>query len=164
MRDGEPCWLRPMHPEDGTLLQALVQRLSPESRYFRFASSLLELPQSMLARLSLIDYSREMAMVAMQSHPDRIIAVSRYITNLDRKSCEFSLLVDDDYAGRGLGTKMMNCIMEVARDRGLEEIEGLVLANNSPMLKLMRSLGFTVATYEDDPDFKVARMRLRDPV
>jgi acetyltransferase len=156
MRDGEPCWLRPMHPDDGRLLQQLVQRLSPESRYFRFASSLLALPQSMLARLSLIDYSREMAMVALLRNPDRIIAVSRYITNPDRKSCEFSLLVDDEFAGRGLGSKMMQSIMEVARDRRLEEIDGLVLANNVGMLRLMRSLGFSIATYEDDPDFKVA--------
>jgi len=167
MRGGGEYLVRPMHPDDANMLQGLVQRLSPESRYFRFVSTLTELPAHMLARLSLIDYEREMALVAVIRETDeqgqeqeRIIAVSRYITNVDRRSCEFSLLVDDGFSGKGLGSKMMQSIMEVARDRGLEEIDGLVLANNSPMLKLMRSLGFTVRSYEEDPDFKVASHRL----
>ena len=167
MRGGGEYLVRPMHPDDAHMLQGLVQRLSPESRYFRFVSTLTELPAHMLARLSLIDYEREMALVAVIRDADdqgqeqeRIIAVSRYITNVDRRSCEFSLLVDDGFSGKGLGSKMMQSIMEVARDRGLEEIDGLVLANNSPMLKLMRSLGFTVRSYEEDPDFKVASHRL----
>lgn len=167
MRDGGEYLVRPMHPDDATMLQALVQRLSPESRYFRFASTLTELPHHMLARLSLIDYEREMALVAViredgsdEIEAERIIAVSRYITNPDRQSCEFSLLVDDAFAGRGLGAKMMQSIMEVARDRGLQEIDGLVLANNTAMLKLMRSLGFSISTFEEDPDFKVASHRL----
>ena len=167
MRGGGEYLVRPMHPDDASMLQQLVQRLSPESRYFRFVSTLTELPAHMLARLSLIDYEREMALVAVIRESDaegqeqeRIIAVSRYITNVDRRSCEFSLLVDDAFSGKGLGAKMMQSIMEVARDRGLEEIDGLILANNTPMLKLMRSLGFGVRSYEEDPDFKVASHRL----
>lgn len=167
MRGGGEYLVRPMHPDDANMLQQLVQRLSPESRYFRFVSTLTELPAHMLARLSLIDYEREMALVAVIRESDaegqeqeRIIAVSRYITNVDRRSCEFSLLVDDAFSGKGLGAKMMQSIMEVARDRGLEEIDGLILANNTPMLKLMRSLGFGVRSYEEDPDFKVASHRL----
>jgi acetyltransferase len=49
----------------------------------------------------------------------------------------------------------MLSIMEVARDKGLSEIEGLVLTHNPGMLKLMRSMGFSVKTYEEDPDFKL---------
>lgn len=85
----------------------------------------------------------------------RIVGVSRYITNPDQSSCEFALVVADDFNGKGLGSRLMLSIMDVARDKGLSEIDGLVLANNPPMLKLMRSLGFTVKTYADDPDFKL---------
>lgn len=60
--------------------------------------------------------------------PDRIIAVSRYITNPDSSSCEFSLLVADDYTGKGIGSRMMRSIMDVAREKGMSEIIGLVLA------------------------------------
>ncbi len=148
------------------MLQDLVHGLSSESRYFRFVSAMTELPAPMLARLTLIDYDREMALVAVlkerkanadgeMEETERIIGVSRYITNPDKSSCEFSLVVADDFNGKGLGSRLMLSIMEEARDKGLTEIEGLVLANNPGMLKLMRSLGFAVKTFVEDPDFKL---------
>ena len=166
MRGGGEYTIRPIHPDDAEMLQELVQNLSPESRYFRFVSSLKELPPSMLSRLTLIDYDREMALVAIhrerQDGPqgetievERIVGVSRYITNPDKSSCEFSLVVADDFNGKGLGSRLMLSIMEEARDKGLAEIEGLVLANNPGMLKLMKSLGFTAKPFPDDPDFKL---------
>ena len=158
--------VRPIHTDDAQMLQEAVQKLSPESRYFRFVSSMTELPPNMLAKLTLIDYDREMALVAVykerETQPDgevvereRIIGVSRYITNPDQTSCEFSLVVADDFNGKGLGTRLMESIMDVARERGLSEIVGLVLTNNDGMLRLMRSLGFTVKSYPDDPDFRL---------
>jgi acetyltransferase len=86
---------------------------------------------------------------------DRIIGVSRYITNPDQTSCEFSLVVADDFSSKGLGSRLMDSIMDVARERGLTEIVGLVLTNNDGMLRLMRGLGFTVKPYPDDPDFRL---------
>ena len=81
--------------------------------------------------------------------------MSRYITNPDRSSCEFSLVVADDFKGQGLGSRLMDSIMDVARDKGLAEIDGLVLANNAGMIKLMRSLGFSVKPFAEDRDFVI---------
>jgi acetyltransferase len=86
---------------------------------------------------------------------ERIVGVSRYITNPDKSSCEFSLVVADDFNGKGLGSRLMLSIMEEARDKGLTEIEGLVLANNHGMLKLMKGLGYDIKPFADDPDFKL---------
>jgi len=86
---------------------------------------------------------------------ERIVGVSRYITNPDHSSCEFALLVDDQLSGKGLGSRLMESIMEVAREKGLSEIDGLVLSNNDGMLKLMRSLGFAVKRFAEDPSFKL---------
>jgi acetyltransferase len=166
MRGGGEYTIRPIHPDDAQMLQDLVQNLSAESRYFRFVSSLKELPPSLLSRLTLIDYDREMALVAIHRErktgdsgetleTERIVGVSRYITNPDNASCEFSLLVADDFNGKGLGSRLMMSIMEEARDKGLEEIEGLVLANNPGMLKLMKGLGFVTKPFPDDPDFRL---------
>ena len=113
-----------------------------------------------------MDYDREMALVAVFQErsvsgdgsileTERILGVSRYITNPDSTSCEFSLVVADSYSGRGLGSRLMLSIMEVAREKGLSDIEGLVLASNPGMLKLMRSLGFTVKPFAEDPDFRL---------
>jgi acetyltransferase len=166
LRGGGEYTVRPIHPDDAQMLQDLVHRLSPESRYFRFVSSIEELPPTMLARFTLIDYDREMALVAVHkqrqagedgqiTETERIIGVSRYITNPDQTSCEFALVVADDYAGKGLGSRLMESIMDVARDKGLNEIVGLVLANNAAMLKLMRSLGFEVKRDPEDREFMI---------
>jgi acetyltransferase len=167
MRGGGLYTVRPVRPDDASMLQALVKGLSSESRYFRFASSMPELPSRMLARFTLIDYDREMALVAVHRErklgadgefidTERIIGVSRYVTNPDLRTCEFSLLVADDFAGQGLGSRLMAAITEFARNKGLAQIEGLVLAHNSNMLKLMRHLGFQIKHFDEDPDFKLA--------
>jgi acetyltransferase len=171
MKGGGLYTIRPIRPDDADMLQAFTRGLSDRSRYFRFASALQELPPRMLARYTLIDYDREMALVAI--HTDRraddegnftetahIIGVARYITNPDHSTCEFSLEVADEFTGQGLGSRLMLSIMDAARGRGLTEIQGLVLANNDGMLRLMRSLGFTVKTFADDPDFKLCTKAL----
>ena len=166
MRDGGEYLVRPIRPDDAQMLQNMVKSLSPQSRYFRFVSQLAELPPAMLARFTLIDYDREMALVAVQQEgvvdeegevhvKERLLGVSRYVTNPDRSTCEFALVVADDMAGQGLGSRLMLSIMEVARDKGLEQIEGLVLANNPNMLKLMRRLGFEIRLFPDDPEFRL---------
>ena len=166
MRGGGEYTVRPIHPDDAQMLQQLMGHLSPASRYFRFISSMVELPPSMLARFTLIDYDREMALVAVARErrastsgetveTERIVGVSRYVTNPDQSSCEFALVVADDFSGKGLGSRLMLSIMDVARDKGLSEIEGLVLTKNPGMLKLMKSLGYAVKPFAEDPDFKL---------
>ena len=120
----------------------------------------------MLVRLTQIDYDREMALVAIYrertpigaggfSETEKIIGVSRYVTNPDKSSCEFSLLIADEFSGQGLGSRMMLSIIDVARSRGLSWMEGLVLSKNAGMLKLMRSMGFEIKPYEEDPDLRL---------
>ena len=166
MRGGGKYTVRPIHPNDAEMLQDFVRRMSPESRYFRFVSTLRELPLKMLARFTLIDYDREMALVAVREVRERggtdatagsmrIIAVSRYVTNPDSESCEFSLAVSDAFNGQGIGSRMMLSLMEFARRKGLSRIEGLVLSSNASMLRLMRSLEFDIRRYEEDPDFRL---------
>lgn len=172
MAGGGEYIVRPVHPDDAEMLQEFVRRLSPESRYFRFVSSMQELPATMLSRFTLIDYDREMALVALvtQTSTDstgattevtRIVGVSRYITNPDRSTCEFSLVVADEFKGKGLGSRLMLSIMDFAREKGLTEIEGLVLANNPNMLKLMKGLGFAIKPFPEDADFKLVTHNLQ---
>lgn len=171
LRGGEQYTIRPVRPDDAEMLQAFVRGLSAESRYFRFVSSISELPARMLSRYTLIDYDREMALVAVFrervaaadgefTETERIIGVSRYITNPDVTSCEFSLVVSEDFKGQGIGSRLMLSIMDFARAKGLSEIDGLVLTHNDTMLKLMKSLGFTIKSYAEDPDFRLVTKTL----
>jgi acetyltransferase len=167
LRGGGTFAVRPIRPDDSAMLQELVRGLTPESRYMRFASTFSELPPSMLARFTLIDYDREMAMVAIvkeraaepadgESHEtERVVGVSRYITHADGESCEFSLVVADAFNGKGIGSRLMGAIMDAAREKGLAQMDGIVLAHNTTMLKLMKSLGFAIKRYPEDPTFSL---------
>ncbi len=146
--DGTNVNIRPIRPEDAELEQAFVKKLSAESKYFRFMHGLDQLSPLMLARLTQIDYDREMALIAVvqegKRRSVRLIGVARYAMNPDRHSCEFAITVGDEYQGKGIGRHLMKRLMTVARDRGIEVMEGEVLSNNIKMLKLMERLEFRI--------------------
>ncbi|MCP3688717.1 MAG: bifunctional acetate--CoA ligase family protein/GNAT family N-acetyltransferase [Gammaproteobacteria bacterium] len=153
LADGTNITIRPIRPEDATIEQVFVKKLSAESKYLRFMHGLDQLSPMMLARLTQIDYNREMALIAVINEGTehaRIIGVVRYATNPDRHSCEFALTVGDDYQRKGIGRHLMKRIMVVARDRSMEVIEGEVLSINVKMLRLLEQLNFRVVHQADD--------------
>ena len=151
MPSGGTYTIRPLRWSDGEHLKRLLASLSDESRYMRFLANLKEYTPKQLARLTQIDYHRDMALVAVVGHGDEeeVIGVSRYMLLPDMKTAEFALVVQDQYQGQGLGARLMNSLFDVARDQQLTAIEGIVHGNNSNMLHLMHRLGFTI---EMDPD------------
>ncbi len=161
--DGTDVSVRPIRPEDAEIEQDFVKNLSAESKYFRFMQSVEELTPQMLARFTQIDYDREMALIAvMKEHtPDaHILGVVRYVSNPDKQSCEFALTVADDWQKKGIGRQLMQRLMTVARDRGIEIMEGEVLSRNSKMLRLCERLGFRTVHNADEPDVVAVRRHL----
>jgi acetyltransferase len=154
--DGVDLTIRPIRPEDAEIEQIFVRSLSEEAKYFRFMDSLQELSQAMLVRFTQIDYDREMALIAVLEHDpqETELGVCRYIINPDGESCEFALVVSDEWQHKGIGHKLMGCLFDVARAKGLKIMEGEVLAANHSMLSLVTSLGFTVSTSAEDPAIK----------
>jgi acetyltransferase len=152
LADGTDITIRPIRPEDAELVQAFVRGLSEESRYFRFMNSMQELTETMLVRFTQIDYSRELALIAVtvEQGKETELGVARFAINPDGGSCEFALVVADKMQGKGLGQKLMVSLMEAARGKGLNTIEGEVLSSNHNMLKLMTRLGFASKTSEED--------------
>ncbi len=154
LSDGTDIVIRPIRPEDAEIEATFVRELSKESKYFRFMNSVQELSQEMLVRFTQIDYHNEMALVAVRQNSDEQIGVARYTTNLDKKSCEFALVVSDRWRGKGIAHMLMQRLMEIARDRDLERMEGQVLANNHKMLQLMKSLNFQISNDPEDTSVK----------
>ena len=152
LADGMDISIRPIRPEDAQLVKQFVHDLSEETKYFRFMNSVQELTEDMLSRLTQLDYSRELALIAVTENHDQEVqlGVARYAINPDGKTCEFALVVADNITGKGLGQKLMVSLMEAARSKGLEVIEGEVLSHNHNMLKLMSRLGFTARHSADD--------------
>ncbi len=152
--DGTDITIRPIRPEDAEMEQEFIRALSPEAKYFRFMRSLNELTPEMLIRFTQIDYDREMAFIATtvdpETHKEIEIAVGRYVVNPDGRTCEFALVVSDKHRRQSIGNRIMMALMESAKRRGLRAIEGEVLSNNEPMLHLMRRLGFSIRTSDED--------------
>jgi acetyltransferase len=150
--DGTDLTIRPIRPEDAEIEQEFVRGLSAESKYFRFMDTLQELSQPMLVRFTQIDYDREMALIAVleQDNQEKELGACRYVTSADGQSCEFALVVADEWQRKGIGHKLMNCLFDAARAKGIKIMEGEVLATNRSMLELVRRLGFDVSISEED--------------
>jgi acetyltransferase len=162
MADGSSVTMRPIRPEDAELEQEFVRNLSPGSRYFRFMNTVRELTPAMLVRFTQIDYDREMAFVAVREEGGREIeiGVARYIANPDARTCEFAVAVMDAWQGKGLGRRMLERLIEVARWRGLHTMVGHILGGNQSMLALCGKLGFEIAEHPDDAAMKRAVLDL----
>ena len=134
-----------------------MRGLSEEARYFRFMNSVQELSQSMLVRFTQIDYSREMALIAVSQEAEGEVelGVARFAINPDAESCEFALVIADSMHSKGLGQKLMAALMDAARSSGLRVMQGEVLSNNESMLKLMDRLGFSVNNSAEDISIKL---------
>lgn len=145
LADDSRAWLRPIRPEDEPAIVETFRRMDTRERYFRFFASLAELPHSMAARLTQIDYDREMAWVLTSHEPPGrapIYAVARLTAEPDNERAEFALTVRGDHAGQGLGTRLMEIILDYARERGIGEVYGEVLRENHAMLRVCEKLGF----------------------
>jgi acetyltransferase len=160
--DGRVVTLRPIRPEDARIEEEFVKGLSAESRYFRFMDTMRELTPRMLVRFTQIDYDREMAFIAIIEEAGREveIGVTRYVTNPNRETCEFALVVTDAWHRHGLGRKLMELLIEIARARGLKVMIGHILADNRAMLELCGELGFAIAASPDDPLLRRATLAL----
>jgi acetyltransferase len=161
-RDGKVVTIRPIRPEDAGIEYEFVHELSPQAKYSRFMGSVNDLTPSMLARFTQVDYDREMALIGVVRHEGREkqIGVARYTINPDWTSCEFAIVIAESWQGRGLARHLMTNLVELARERGLTEMVGLILSTNARMLDLARSLGFTIEDWPDDPDIKRAHLAL----
>lgn len=151
--DGRRFVVRPVRPEDEPALQALFHRLTPQEIRLRFFAPKQELTHSVAARMSQIDYGREMGLViADDTAGETVIHGAVHLSgDGDGERAEFAIMVAHDMAGLGLGPLLMRRIIDHGRARGLRAIVGEVLMENRPMLRLCQVLGFTRRSTPDDP-------------
>jgi acetyltransferase len=151
LKDGTEVTLRPIRPEDEPMELELIRGLSSETSRFRFFQIIKDLPHDALVRFCNIDYDREMAFIAETRDGDRRIeiGVSRLILESNKKRGEFAVVVADKYQGKGLGIKLVDMLIEVARDKNVEAIYGIVMTENTNMINLCEKLGFTTKREQD---------------
>ena len=162
LRDGRRARLREIRPDDRDEVLQAFGRLSSESRYMRFMSSMRELPPRMLERTVNPRDERELGLVAEVTAADGIdiVAGARYYIEADGETCEFAVTVADGWQRVGLASRLMRELIEAARARGLRHMEGFVLADNAGMIDLARRLGFTVNSDPHDQTVAIVRLAL----
>jgi acetyltransferase len=146
LADGRPVLIRPIRPEDEKLHLELFHSLSRQTNYYRFFSYRRHLTHEQAARFTQIDYDREMAIIALieEEGRQRSIGVNRLTYQPRYDKYEFAIVVADAYQGLGVGRILMRRLLEIARDRRIRRIYGVVLAENQKMIEFCRAFGFVV--------------------
>jgi acetyltransferase len=145
LRDGREVLIRAIGPEDEPLLIRFHQGLSAQTIRMRFFSLVKTLSRESLIRLCHLDYDREMALVAERRDENGLpylIGVSRYYLDPETGTAEFAAVVGDSWQRLGLGRHLMARLIDVARQRGVKQLLGVVLRENGAMLRLAEDLGF----------------------
>ena len=161
--DGSTLWIRPVRPEDEPGFISGFAQLSREEVRMRFMYVVKELTHADAARLTRIDYDREMALVALRQRVGQapgICGVARFGHGFDRARAELAIVLLRDATGIGLGSLLLRRLIDHARRQGIRELFGEVLRDNESMLKLCRALGFTVRACPDDPGVMIAALPL----
>ncbi|MBV9247816.1 MAG: bifunctional acetate--CoA ligase family protein/GNAT family N-acetyltransferase [Acetobacteraceae bacterium] len=152
--------IHPVRPEDAEAHGAFFNRLAPVDIRYRFFTTIRELSREQIVRLTQIDYDREMAFIAVRPATGETVGVARVVCEPDDRSAEFAVIVQPDVKGKGLASHLMHRLIAWARQRGLREIVGQVLAENTPMLDFCRHLGFSLHRLAEEPDVIEARLVL----
>ncbi len=137
--------MRPIRPEDEAQHLEFLQHLDPEDVRLRVFYSRRSIERTELARLTQIDYAREMAFIA--TAPDaqgieRTLGVVRAVADPDNVEAEFGIIVRSEMKGEGLGELLMRQLIDYLRQHGTQRLVATVLAENTRMLQLARELGF----------------------
>jgi len=149
---GHALILRPIRPDDSPQHRRFLAQITPQDLYHRFFAGVRQLPESELAHFTHIDYDREMAFIAESPQSGDILGVARACADQARVSAEFAVLIRSDLQRQGLGTLLMQKLIQYGRNHGLRELWGYVMTDNVPMLQLARSLGFHVRRTERNVD------------
>ncbi len=150
--------LRPIKPEDEHLYADLIARQTPEDLRMRFFTPHPDLSHKLIARLTQIDYAREMAFVAIARETGALLGISRLAADPEIQRAEFAVVVRSDLKGHGLGWRLMQHLIDYARHEGLAELYGTSLAENTTMLRMCRELGFKIES--DSGDASIKRVKL----
>ena len=148
--DGTEIRVRPIRPEDEPLLQEMFRHMSAEDVRLRFLTAMRRMPPALAARLTQIDYDREMALIALDEDGG-MEGVARFAADPDNARAEFAIAVRSDRKRHSLGRALMTYLLEIAHRRAIGEIYGDVAADNAQMLAFCRALDFTLGPHPDDP-------------
>lgn len=165
LRDGRAVHVRAVRPQDEAEIVQMFDRMSAQARYMRFMRAVREPNRDRLRGLLASFPAAGTAIVATVPAADGfdIVGSAMFVLLDDPTRGEFATTVREDFSGAGLARTLMRLLIDAARERGLKELEGIVLAENQPMLGLAHRLGFAVSVDPDDRALRICRLPLDGP-
>lgn len=163
LKDGSKVVLRPISPEDEEKLKNFHEKLSENtvrSRFLKLFSVDERTTHDRLIQVCCIDYDREMRFIA-EEEDGAFTAIGSYTRLPNSMNAEFKLIIADKAQGKGLGKKMLLKLIETAKHRGIEIFFGIILNENTVLLKICETLGFTLTPLIDDPNLFEAKLKLK---
>jgi acetyl coenzyme A synthetase (ADP forming)-like protein len=157
LKDGSRIRLRPIKREDVERWLAFVSRLSPRAKYLRF-HHVPTLGREDAIRFCTVDYKDTFAFVAevLRDKREEIIAIGRYYRLPDKSTAEVAFVIEDPYQGKGIGTKLMEWLTNVARDNDITTFEASVLAENEEMMTVFKDYGFHIISRLEEGEYHVS--------
>jgi acetyltransferase len=162
LRDGRVVHVRAMRAEDEAEIVQAFDRMGADARYMRFMHAVREPNLERLRKVLASFPAGGQGIVATAPAADGvdIVGSATFVIGNDPSSCEFAVSVGAEYGGAGLGRTLMSALIDAAKRRGLKEMEGFVLAENRPMLRLAARLGFGNAPDPEDRTVRICRLHL----
>lgn len=166
--NGETVTVRPIRPEDEPLMVRFHETLSERSVYLRYFQP-LKLSQRVthdrLLRICFNDYDRDIALVVeTEEEGERTLVAAARLSKLPgTREAEMALLVSDRYQGQGLGEQLLRQLIQIGRDEQLERISAEILAENEPMQRICRKLGFQLRPIPSEETVVRAELELVSP-
>lgn len=149
LRNGMKVFLRPITPEDGSLLVDLFNKLSPHSIYLRFLRHLHTLPEEWVYRFTHVNYRSDFALAGILNEDvgESCIAVARYHYNPLTERSDLAIAVRDDMQNLGLGSIMLAKLVGIAIKNGILHFEGTLDPQNAISMKILSKLGLKMKTF-----------------
>lgn len=155
--------VRPVSDDDEPLFREFLDHVTREDLRLRFFATMNRVSDKLIAQLTHPDPGRAVVLVAVEESTQHVIGVARLHVDANGESGEYAVLVRSALKGRGLGWTLMKLIIDKARAKRLERIQGYVLADNAIMLKICGELGFSVKRDPDDPEVRIVRLEFEKP-
>jgi GNAT superfamily N-acetyltransferase len=164
LRDQSHVLIRPIAPQDKEAERAFIEGLSAQAKRYRFLGAVRSPSEALIEKFTNIDYIHEVAFVAVTPDDGRqqIVGVSRYSTDESGLNCECAVTVSDEWQNRGLGTLLMQHLIEVARARGIRTMHSIDSAENVQMRDLAAHLGFHTRVDPDDAAQVIHELELQE--
>ncbi len=162
---GHAISIRPLRGDDFDLEYRFITGLSLQTRNNRLLGGARPVTPEYVARLTRIDYPRELALAAvvMLGGEETLIGVARYALEADGAGCEFAIVIADSWQGHGIGRHLIESLMAAARAQGIPRMSGYVLSTNHRMLGLARKLGFRLQRVAGDATLTEVTLDLMQP-